>query len=167
MIFSLSDLKEAVVSIPMSSRQILTHNCGAWRQLGTVLQLMITQARGSDCAPSMKENSGILSFEVLHMLSGAILIFFFLLLPLSHAASINVLPIYQSFIWEKKRETVRMEKGAREGGKEERKRDRDRQTKRYRQRYRIHPPLAMCHCLSASLPLSQQGTVGGEAGIYK
>jgi len=45
------------------------------RQLGTVLQLMITQARGSDCAPSMKENSGILSFEVLHMLGGAILIF--------------------------------------------------------------------------------------------
>lgn len=165
MIFSLSALKEAVLSIP-SSCQILTHNCGALRQLGTVLQLMITQARGSDCAPSMKENSGILSFEVLHILSEAILIFFSLL-PLSHAASINVLPIYQSFIWEKKRETVRMEKRAREGGKEERKRDRDRQTKRYRQHYRIHPPLAMRHYLSASLPLYQQGTVGGEAGIYK
>lgn len=75
-IFSLSALKVAALSIPMSSRQILTRNFGAQRQLGTVLQLMITQARGSDCAPSMKENSGILSFEVLHMLGGAILIFF-------------------------------------------------------------------------------------------
>lgn len=121
-IFSLSALKEACALhtdelSPNSDPQL-----GASRQLGTVLQLMITQARGSDCAPSMKENSGILSFEVLHMLGGAILIFFFLLLPLSHAASINVLPIYQSFIWERKRETVRMEKGEREDRKEERSR---------------------------------------------
>lgn len=91
MIFSLSALKEAVA---LYTDELSPNTDPQLWQLGTVLQLMITQAWGSDCAPSMKDNSGILSFEVLHMLSGAILIFFFLLLPLSHAASINILPIY-------------------------------------------------------------------------
>lgn len=56
-----------------------------------------------------------------------------------------------------------MEKGAREGRKEESKkeietdRDIDSDTA-----YILPWP-----CATASLPLSQQGTVGGEAGIYK
>ncbi len=88
------------------------------------------------------------------MLSEAILIFFFLLLPLSHAASINVLPVYQSCIWEKRRETARMEKGAREGGKEERKRRREIETDKLRDIDSNTAYILPWPCATTFLPLS-------------